>query len=194
MKRAAIYARVSTDDGRQTVTNQTRQLRAYARRMKWKIAAEYCDRISGAVESRPQLDRLMKAATEREFDVVLVWDLSRLTRGGPAAAFQIIERLNAGGVALWSFREEHFRTAGPAGILLIAIAAWIAQEERRTMQERIKAGISRARSSGVRIGRPRRLIPTRPELEKLHAEGKTIRELATTFKVGKSTIERRLAG
>jgi len=194
MKRAAIYARVSTDDGRQTVSNQVRQLKAYARRMKWKITGEYCDRISGATDSRPQLDQLMQAASARAFDVVLVWDLSRLTRNGPAAAFQIIERLHAGGVTLWSFREEHFRTSGPAGILLIAIAAWIAQEERRTMQERIKAGISRARSAGVRIGRPRRLIPTRPELEKLREQGKTIRELADTFKVGKTTIERRLAG
>jgi DNA invertase Pin-like site-specific DNA recombinase len=194
MMRAAIYARVSTDDGRQDVTNQVRQLRAYARRMRWTLAGEYLDRISGAADSRPQLDQMMQAAAARAFDVVLVWDLSRLTRSGPAAAFQIVERLKAGGVELWSFREEHFRTSGPAGSLLIAIAAWIAQEERRTMKDRIKAGISRARSNGVRIGRPPRLAPTKETLEQLRQAGKTIRELAEEFKVGKTTIERRLAG
>jgi len=194
MTRAAIYARVSTDDGRQDVTNQLRQLRDYAQKMDWTLAGEFCDQISGASEARPQLDQLMRAAAARAFDVVLIWDLSRLTRGGPAAAFQIVERLKAAGVELWSFREEHFRTAGPAGSLLIAIAAWIAQEERRTMQARIKAGISRARAAGVVVGRPRRLLPVGAELRKMQAEGATLRELAEQFSVGKSTIERRMQG
>ena len=46
-KRAALYARVSTDH--QTTENQLQELRAVAQRMGWQVTAEYVDRgVSGA--------------------------------------------------------------------------------------------------------------------------------------------------
>jgi DNA invertase Pin-like site-specific DNA recombinase len=39
--RAALYARVSTDD--QTTVNQLRELRASAKRLKWVVVAEFVD-------------------------------------------------------------------------------------------------------------------------------------------------------
>ncbi len=46
-KRAAIYARVSTDD--QTTENQLRELRQVAERCGWEVVAEFVDNgISGA--------------------------------------------------------------------------------------------------------------------------------------------------
>ena len=192
--RVAVYARISTKDGRQNLNNQLRELRRYARTMGWTHAPQsmtYADQTSGASKSRPALDRMMKAAAHRAFDIVLVYDLSRLTRRGPAEAFELIERLNAAGVQFHSFREEYFRTTGPAGPMLIAIAAYIAQEERRQMQARIKSGIARAKAAGVRLGRPRRVVD-RGKILELRKEGKSIRAIAAKLKTTRATVLRRL--
>ena len=59
--RAAIYARVSTNNG-QDPTVQTRELEEYCQRRGWKVAGQYIDvGISGAKEKRPQLDRLIES-------------------------------------------------------------------------------------------------------------------------------------
>jgi len=191
MTRAALYARVSTQEGRQHLANQLDQLRRYAKRMKWELAGVYTDQASGAKADRPGLDKMLKAAALRVFDVALVYDLSRLTRSGPASAFQYIERLTAAGVQFHSFREEYFRTTGPAGPMLIAIAAYIAEQERAQMQARIRSGIDRAKAAGVRFGRPTRILDA-AQIRRLREQGKTIREIAKTLKTTRSTIMRRL--
>jgi DNA invertase Pin-like site-specific DNA recombinase len=53
------------------------------------------------------------------------------------------------GVQFISYTEAHFRTTGPAGELMIAIATWIAQQERIRLSERTKAGLERPASKGV---------------------------------------------
>ena len=80
-KRVALYVRVSTDE--QTTDNQCRELRAVARRSGWKIVDVYEDNgISGANgrDKRPALDRLLKDATRREFDMIAAWSVDRLGR------------------------------------------------------------------------------------------------------------------
>ena len=191
--RAALYARVSTkQEGRQSLENQLRELRAYCRRMTWKIVEEYTDRISGASDNRPGLDKLLSDAQRRPFDVVVVFDLSRLTRGGPASAFRYIERLKAAGVELWSYREEYFRTAGPVGAVLVAIAAFLAEQERVVISGRVKAGLSRARAAGRVLGRKRRILDETKARE-LRAAGYSFREIADKLKTTKSVVQRRLA-
>lgn len=84
--RVALYARVSTTDKGQDPELQLRELREYAQRRGWRIASEYVDNgVSGASESRPQLNALMKAARQRRFDAVLVWKLDRFGRVAQAS-------------------------------------------------------------------------------------------------------------
>lgn len=187
----ALYARVSTSDGRQSLDNQLRELRRYAKGQAWRIASEFTDEISGTKESRPGLDELMKAAAVRPFEIVLAYDLSRVTRNGPASAFALIERLKACGVEFWSLREEYFRTAGPAGPILIAIAAFLAEREREQIVDRINAGIARARAAGVQFGR-RPVLIDRARLVELRDQGKSVRECADILKHSKSAIARAL--
>ena len=79
--RAAIYARVSTDA--QSVENQIRELRRIAERRGWKVVEVYTDAgISGAKgrAQRPGLDRMLKDAGRRNFDVVMAWAIDRVGR------------------------------------------------------------------------------------------------------------------
>lgn len=80
-KRVAIYARVST--AAQTVENQFQELREVAQRNGWQVIAELSDNgISGAKgrDQRPAFDQLLKRATCREFDLIMVWAIDRIGR------------------------------------------------------------------------------------------------------------------
>ncbi len=91
-----------------------------------------------------------------------------------------------------SFTEAHFRTTGPAGDLMLAIAAWIAKQESIRLSDRTKAGIERARSQGKRIGRPRRIVD-RVQLGKWKAQGLSIGEISRRTGISTRTIGRRIA-
>jgi putative DNA-invertase from lambdoid prophage Rac len=77
--RAAIYARVSTED--QDCEIQLTNLRGYVKRWDWPAAAEYIEKLSGKERGkRPELDRLMSDARMKRIDVVLVWKMDRFGR------------------------------------------------------------------------------------------------------------------
>ena len=75
--RAAVYARVSTKDGRQDTENQLRQLRAFAATQNWTIVHEYVDLASGKRSDRKQFQKMFEAASRREFDIWLFWSLDQ---------------------------------------------------------------------------------------------------------------------
>src|SRR5216683_6053656 len=150
--RAAIYARVSTFD--QEPENQLQELRRYITARGW-TAVEYVDHgVSGAKESRPALDALVKDAKRRKFDVLVCWRLDRLGRN-LKHLITLLEDLHALGVAFVSLAEGIDATTS-AGKLQLHILGAIAEFERARIAERVKAGLQRARSQGTRLGRPRK--------------------------------------
>jgi DNA invertase Pin-like site-specific DNA recombinase len=190
--RAAIYARVSTKDKGQDVENQLIQLRRYARAQRWETT-EYIDHETGKHSDRDAFKQMFTAATRREFDVVLVWSLDRLTREGVYETFAHIRVLTQHGVQFESLTEAHFRTTGPAGELMLAIAAWIAKQERIRISERTKAGLARARAQGKHLGRPHAVF-SRDKARKLREAGMSWRAIGRKMGVPQSTIRDGLRG
>jgi site-specific DNA recombinase len=80
--KAAIYARFSSDMQRaSSIEDQERNCRRRAEAEGWSIAERYADKaISGSDNRRPQYLAMLKAAARKEFDVLILDDLSRLTR------------------------------------------------------------------------------------------------------------------
>jgi DNA invertase Pin-like site-specific DNA recombinase len=153
--RAAIYARVSTLD--QEPENQLIELRRYLAARGWEPATEYVDRgVSGSKDRRPAIDQLLRDAKRRKFDVVCCWRLDRLGRNLKHLV-TCIEEMHALGVAFVSLGEGIDCTT-PAGRLQLHILGALAEFERARIQERVRAGLARARAQGVRLGRPRRFI------------------------------------
>jgi site-specific DNA recombinase len=101
--RAAIYARVSTDDQAKYGTGLTLQLdhgREVIERNSWTAVGEHVDDgISGTVLHRPALDRLLTACRAGEVDVVVVYDWTGLGRKDSVSA-TIREALEEAGVRL----------------------------------------------------------------------------------------------
>jgi DNA invertase Pin-like site-specific DNA recombinase len=186
--RAAIYARVSTSNGSQTCENQLLELRRYCDARGW-TATEFVDPgVSGAKDRRPALDELLKAAKRRKFDVLVCWRLDRLGRN-LRHLILLIDELQSLGVAFVSLAEGIDATT-PAGKLQLHILGAIAEFERGRIQERVKAGLARAKAQGKRLGRPERQVA-----EELLApvRGLSVRKAAERLGVSPATAHRWLS-
>src|SRR5271168_1659596 len=149
----AIYARVSTKNG-QDPEMQLTELREYIRNRRWKIAGEYVDRgISGASDSRPELNRLMADANRRRFDVVVVWKFDRFARS-VSHLLRALETFRALGIEFVSLSES-IDTSTPTGKMVFTVLGAVAELERSLIAERVRAGLRNPRSKGKRLGRPR---------------------------------------
>lgn len=67
--------------------------------MGWQLVAEFTDAKSGKSLDRPGLKSMMGAASRREFDMLVFWDLSRLSRSGVADVLGVLQQLVAGRVS-----------------------------------------------------------------------------------------------
>ena len=157
MARVAIYTRVSTDG--QTTANQLMALAAWAERCGHEVVGTYEDNgISGSKgrDKRPALDRLLKDAVRRRFDLVACWSVDRLGRSlidllGSLAC------LKDSGVDLF-LHQQGLDTSTSAGKAMFQLLGVFAEFERAIIVERVNAGIARARKHGTKsgkaIGRP----------------------------------------
>ncbi len=186
--RAALYLRVSTRD--QSVENQERELRRWADRLGFEVVRVYADTGSGARSDRAALAEVLAGAHRREFDVILIWSLDRLSREGIAPMVRYFEQLRLAGVRVMSHQEPWVDTGGPVGDLLLAVFAWVAQQERQRIGERVRAGQARARAQGVRLGRKTRVVDLE-DLQGRRAQGQGWRRIARAMKVPTTTLRRR---
>jgi DNA invertase Pin-like site-specific DNA recombinase len=149
MKRAAIYARVSTAD--QHVETQLYDLRQFAEQRGYEITAEYTDIISGTKARRPGLDAMLKDARKHKFNVVLVAAFDRMARS-TKHFLQTIDELEDLGIEFVS-RRENIDTGGAMGRMFLTVLGAISELERSMIVERIKAGMRRRKLDGLPLGR-----------------------------------------
>lgn len=187
--RAAIYARVSTDD--QTAEAQLAECRRYAADAGLEVRAEYVETESGARDRqrRPELGRMLRDARRRRFDALLVWSLDRLTREGVPAAINYATELDSWGVRLVSVREPYLDTRGPFGHVVLAILAELGAIERERIGERTRAGLERARADGATLGRPRKRDAIRADVARLHALGLSDGAIGGELGVSRSLVQ-----
>ncbi len=188
MTTAVLYLRVSTHD--QSAENQEQELRRWADRLGFEIAAVYADTASGSRSDREALAAVLAGAHRREFDALLIWSLDRLSREGIGATARYLDQLRAVGVRVMSHQEAWLDTGGPVGDLLVAIFAWIARQERERLGERVRAGLARARAQGVRVGRPARDLDLE-DVRWRRAAGQAWRTIARALKIPSRTLRRR---
>ncbi len=187
--RVAIYARVSTRD--QNCELQLADLEAMATARGFEVAGRYIDQgISGAQERRPELDKLMADASRGKFQTVAVWKFDRFARSLKHLIVSL-EEFRALGVDFISYREA-VDTSTPAGKMLFSVIGAMAEFERELIRERVAAGLARAKSKGVRLGRPRAEFDLARARELRH-QGLSLRGIAKQLGVNKDTLRAALA-
>jgi DNA invertase Pin-like site-specific DNA recombinase len=188
-KRAALYLRVST--GEQTTENQRLELLAAAKRTGWEIVEIYEDAgVSGAKgrDKRPEFDRLLKDAVRREFDVIMTWSVDRLGRSLQHLV-EFLGEIHAKGVDLYC-HQQGVDTTTPAGKAMFQMCGVFAEFERAMIQERVKAGLARARAQGKVLGRPKVTRKVEQSVYRLRKSGTGKRKIAKQLGIGVSTVMR----
>jgi len=189
MTNAALYARVSTNNGHQNPEMQLGELREYCQRRGWTIFREYVDHMSGAREQRPSLDRLLSDCRRRLVDAVVVYRYDRFARS-LRQLVNSLEEFRSLGIEFVSLHEG-VDTSTPNGRLVFGIFASIAEFERELIRDRVKSGIAAARAKGKQLGRPQRIVD-RERVLGLREEGLSLRKIASCLGISVATVRERL--
>jgi DNA invertase Pin-like site-specific DNA recombinase len=155
--KVAIYTRVSTDE--QTDLNQVAVLENWATARGWNIVKRYSD-IGSAWQTkgdREGLNQLLEDCHRGLVKLVLVYDLSRLTRKGPLEMLLTLKRFSQQGAQVYSYMETWLNVPSEFNEVLVAFYGYFAELFSRQLSARTKAGMERAKAQGKQIGRPKRV-------------------------------------
>ena len=190
--KVAIYARVSTAKD-QSCERQILELRQVAENHNWSVVDEYIDEgISGTKKSRPELDRMLKDALLRKFDVVATLELSRLGRSVRNMC-EIADLLKQKSINLF-VKNQNIDTSTIVGELFFNIINSISQYEKDLTAERIKSGLENAKRKGVKLGRKTNLnIQTRKTILDMQSKKIGLKKIALETKVSVKTIRKVLS-
>lgn len=181
--------RVSTDQ--QSVEAQIIALTEVAQRSGWTIVHTFADEgISGAKgrSQRPGYDALLKAVARREVDMVAAWSVDRLGRSlSDLVAF--LEELQAHGCDLF-LHQQALNSTSAHGRMVFGLLSVFSEFERSMIRARVMSGLERARSKGVRLGRPT-IPPIRVQkVEQGLRAGRSIRAVARATGVSTASVQR----
>lgn len=149
--RVAVYVRVSRRD--LNVDNQKLQLLSFVRSKGWSF--ELFEEVESTRKTRPVKFDLMSRLRSREFDAVLVWKLDRWARSLQELIMEVNELVSR--KVEFIVLTQPIDTTNASGMLFLQILGAFAEFEREMIRERTIAGLDRARASGKKLGRPRKV-------------------------------------
>jgi DNA invertase Pin-like site-specific DNA recombinase len=151
-RKAVIYSRVSTNE--QTVENQLKVLREVAEKRGLEVVREISDEgISGAKgrDERQGFDELIKGSVKNEWDIILVWDVSRLGRSLKHLV-SFLEDIQSARCDMY-IHQSGIDTSTASGKMMFGMLSVFSEFERSMIRERVIAGQQRAVANGVKLGR-----------------------------------------
>lgn len=205
--RAGLYLRVSTAD--QHAANQLPDLERRAAFERATRCESYVDAgVSGALASRPELDRLLADARAGRLDLVICWSVSRFGRNMVASVLAMDELLRLG-VRL-VFVKESIDTSTVVGRAVAALLSGLAEQDLDERRARVRNGLARVKATRVNgqrgtertrtgrpLGRPRANVSRdgavlwTPETAlELLAQGLSARAVAAQLGTSRRTIQR----
>lgn len=203
MKKAVIYARVSSVGDRQSTLRQVLDLTQYATTNGMEVVEIFEEHISGAVknEERPVLCECLDYCFANGIDTLLISELSRLGRNVDEVLANV-KRCKENNLNIYFQRENIsiFQADGsknPFLNIFISVLATCAEMEREAIAFRLNSGLKRYKENGGKVGRKVGSIKTKEKKQEEYAkvlrclkQGKSIRDTATLCAVSVSTVFR----
>ena len=187
-KRVVSYCRVSTKE--QNCSRQIEELREVAENHGWKIVDEYVDEgISGSTKSRPALDRMLKDAMSRKFEMVMTIELSRLGRS-VSNMCEIVDLLKSKKIDLF-IKNQNISTDTIVGEFFYNVINAVHQFQRDQIRENVISGLEnwKRNNPDKKLGRPSKLTPEVEDTILRMRESKVgINKIAKVCGVGTSSI------
>ena len=187
--KAVIYSRVSTTNG-QTVDNQLKVLREVAEKKGLEIVKEISDEgISGAKgrDEREGFNELIKGSVQKEWDIILVWDVSRLGRSLKHLV-SFLEDIQSARCDLY-IHNSGIDTSTSSGKMMFGMLSVFSEFERSLIRERVIAGQQRAKAEGKHIGRKTNVNEGTVNADQhLRANNVPIKQIAKDLHIGVGTV------
>jgi len=166
---------------------QERALEIFCNNQNINNYKKFSDRnISGAKESRPELDQLMRAVVDGTVSKVIVYSFSRFARSTKhlLSALEIFKKHDVEFISI----SEKIDTSSAIGTAFFTIIGAIAQLERELISERVKNGLKNAKAKGRKIGRPK----TRPaqSIISLYEEKYSYRKIGKLLGISHTAVAR----
>ena len=184
MSRVFAYARVSTVE--QLTENQREQSKQAGYSIESRRYVE--EKVSGSVPAlqRPGFVRLLDRLEAK--DTLVVTKLDRLGRDSIDVQ-QTVKLFQDRGVRLVVLQLGNLDLTSSAGGLMVKMLAAVADFERDLIIERTQAGLARARSQGIRLGRPTKTTEKdREGIVKELRQGKTVSEVARGYGISRALV------
>lgn len=203
MKKAVIYARVSSTGDRQDTGRQIKDLENYAKSQNIEIVKIYEEHISGAkrIEERQALTECLEYCTRNSVDFLLLSELSRLGRS-TLQVLRSLEILHEAKVSVYIqnlglYTLQADGKVNPIASIMVTVLAEMANIERSNIQYRLNSGRANYIANGGRLGRKKGSTKSEEKLKEEYKEtiallkkGYSIRNIAKLQGIGISTVQR----
>ena len=203
IKKAVIYARVSSTNDRQDTARQIKDLENYAKSQGIEIVKIYEEHISGAkkIEERQVLTDCLEYCTKESVDYLLLSELSRLGRS-TLQVLRSLEVLHETKVSVYIqnlglYTLQPDGKANPIASIMVTVLAEMANIERSNIQYRLNSGRANYIAKGGKLGRKRGSTKSEEKLKEEYKEtiillkkGYSIRNVAKLQGIGISTVQR----
>ena len=203
MKKAVIYARVSSTNDRQDTGRQIKDLENYAKSQNIEIVKIYEEHISGAkrIEERQALTECLEYCTRNSVDFLLLSELSRLGRS-TLQVLRSLEILHEAKVSVYIqnlglYTLQADGKVNPIASIMVTVLAEMANIERSNIQYRLNSGRANYIANGGRLGRKKGSTKSEEKLREEYKEtilllkkGYSIRNIARLQGIGISTVQR----
>ena len=198
--KAAIYARVSSEEDIQNPKRQVIDLQAFASGAGLTVVRVFTEKASGTQDERPVLAECLDWCCDGNADFLLLSEISCLGRTA-RIIIDTVDRLTKAGVCI-HFQDLNIDTLLPSGeentyaMTLVKMLGLGAQMERSLILGRLNSGRKRAMENGVAMGRKPGYRKPREQKKKEYADvitllkkGVSIRKTAQLCKVSPKTVQ-----
>lgn len=153
-QRVAVYARVSTDDPRQTSSYELQKNHYHdviSKSPNWKLVQIYADEgISGtSLQHRDQFKLMIEDCKQGKIDLIVTKSVSRFARNVVDCIGYVRELLALPHPVGVFFETERLNTFDPKSEMVLSFMATLAQEESHTKSEIMNASIEMRFRRGI---------------------------------------------
>ncbi len=203
MKRAVIYARVSSVNDRQNTQRQVEDLTRFANKNEYDLVGTYQEHVSGATknENRMVLMECLDYCVSRKVDFLLLSELSRLGRS-TLQVLKSLEILHEAGVSVYIqnlgiYTLQSDGSVNPIASIMVTVLAEMATIERSNIAYRLNSGRANYIANGGKLGRKAGSIKSMDKKKEEYKEvisllkrGYSVRNVAKLSGVSASTVQR----
>lgn len=203
MKRAVIYARVSSVNDRQNTQRQVEDLTRFANKNEYDLVGTYQEHVSGAAknENRMVLMECLDYCVSRKVDFLLLSELSRLGRS-TLQVLKSLEILHEAGVSVYIqnlgiYTLQSDGMVNPIASIMVTVLAEMATIERSNIAYRLNSGRANYIANGGKLGRKAGSLKSVDQKKEEYKEvitllkrGYSVRNVAKLCSVSASTVQR----